>query len=215
MTREEPFGGEPHARDRHRHKRVSEPARRSALGWLLGVMLLLVPGCHIDDQRPSSAADEPPTPVVQAFDAEQLGEGCQPDTVLQIVTDFVDSYNAGDSARLASLLPSESVSATVTQSLTAASDVFQVFFMNLGDGSSFSAATPEDTITYVIGRHEGGERLQLTELRIRPWGRYGEAVDIDYSLERRADSGQTIPMFGKGRISCEKRQIVLWGMADE
>lgn len=155
------------------------------------------------------------TPVVTAYDAENLGDSCQPDQVLGIVDDFLSAYNAGDSQRLSALFPSESVNTTVTQSLTAGIDVFQVFFMNLADGSSFSAAMPEDAITYVIERHEGGERIQLIDLRIRPWDRYGKSVDIDYRLERRADGGDLIPMFGKGRINCENRQIVLWGMADE
>ena len=122
---------------------------------------------------------------------------CSRSDALELLSNFVNSFNDGDQQQLASLFPEETANVGNTNVLLDDPSLFQQYVVNVDGGGpqSFVAYDRRDALAYFAERHRENERLQLQSLTIIP--RSKDTV-ILFDIERRADDITATEYAGKG-----------------
>jgi hypothetical protein len=166
----------------------------------------------------------PASKVIVTSDDNSIPHGCRPRRVADLVDEFVDAFNRGDTERLSRLFfisegpspPDFSTSSSSTWSWYSVSEVGPGGKVERG----FTTYDQAEMLSYFARRHGHGERLELLRVDVAGSGLLGnpDNVGIIYALTRKADDlppglgGPDGVAFGKGSINCERQQIFTWSM---
>jgi hypothetical protein len=140
-----------------------------------------------------------------------LPAGCLPNDVVAILNGFIDAFNRGDQAALATYLAEDTVGPTMAMGGDFA------WFSVSGAPGSFNPGgggdTPGQALAYFAERHRHGERMQLLQLELgTTWWENG--IGMTFDVARDADDIPAHIAGGKGAIDCARRKITLWSLGD-
>ncbi len=199
------------------------------------ILLVLLLGC--DEERAVEGQDEVGGDVaagepVPAFDPEvivtgddpALPEGCHPRQVAELVIDFVDAFNRGDTEALSRVFflsdgpspPDYSQQDFYPWSWYLVSEVD-------ADGTvqnGFVTYDQAELMSYFEERHRQGERLRLLKVSLTQTGLLGEEDNVGfvYVLTRDAEDldpalgGPSRIAWGEAAVNCGNRRIYAWRM---
>jgi hypothetical protein len=138
-----------------------------------------------------------PARVVVTRHDPTLPAGCRPRPLARRIAAFFDAFNRGDPSAVAYVDPSDG-------------------WYSVTDGRRrhFVTYSRHGLPTYFARRHRQGERLRLLEVDVSFARGLGH---VAYVIERRADDLRRLGIMhtraiGKGTVSCETREIVVWSM---
>lgn len=145
-----------------------------------------------------------------------VGAGCDNAAMTALVARFLDTYNAGDQARLLAFFPAQAATRGVSKA--GEERYFQRYWdvrkPSLRDEDGFAAYTRDDLPPYWAQRHAQHDYLQLRRLQYCG-GDWTGGVGFVFELTRHADDLPTHTVVGKGEIDSDQGTIFVWSMGPQ
>lgn len=184
----------------------------SGLLGLLGLLLGASAAGGLGVAPTSVPVPSPPGPSLQmrVVEGSPLPAGCDLGRAAGVVTGFVDAFNRGDQAALATFFPA----ATIGNEPVGPGRMgwFAVTGAEGGFNPGFIAWSRKDLLPYLAERHAKHERLRLLQIQVA--GSLDGVVNMGFDVARQADDIPAHVAGGKGALDCGARTIVVWNLGD-
>lgn len=125
---------------------------------------------------------------------------------------FVEAFNRGDQARLATFIPEESVGFFTTGLRENQETALQGIAENREDGTSWGADSHDELLRVLQERHSQREQWQLLRLQVASLN--NRSAMIQFRLTASAKDLSERNFEGRGLVNCQKGWITTWIMAD-
>jgi hypothetical protein len=209
--------------------RVSRPKRRLGGHQTLGALFVLLIGLSFigcksalnpnsvsSEASKGQAYDEHGPPVIVTRDDPSLPDGCRPNRVARLVSNFTDGFNDGNEQRISRSLeltgrpgPGGAVPFSWYSGIEGSTQ---------REGKQFSFYDQDELLSYLAERHKRGERLRPLITAVTGDGVSG-VVGADLVLIR-TENGLDFEPGGpqqlarvKSVIDCDARKIIRWVMS--
>jgi hypothetical protein len=156
----------------------------------------------------------PSDPVLVFDQGTRFVTDCGPSDVMTFIMRFFDAYNQGDQEQLREFFPPAALGDTSGGD----DNAFQRFYAsasssNAGNGFVYEWQVGDNLLNYFAKRHTAGERLELLQLKVGPSLDGHGAEWFATSLWMADDVSERVAR-GKGRMTCNNQQIILFNMTD-
>ncbi len=179
--------------------------------FLLLLTILIMSACALatdSAHTPESAVPDPD--IIFVGDIGSFPQGCGPQEIVTFVNNFIEIYNAGNTAELEQFFASQ----------------FTVYSDGVAEGiqvdptTYFETPSRDELAEYITLRHAQDERLRLLEISVAGPA-WHDGMAVTFTLAREADDLPTTAnrpirvARGKGAIACPEKSIFVWSMGTQ